>query len=236
MSLWCISSYTRAVESPTELWSSLDAMIDAKLALTDPALEDTLRASDAGGLPQIQVSPSQGKLLHLMARMCGATSILEIGTLGGYSTIWLARALPASGTLVTLELMPKHAEVARANIARAGLAGRVEFRVGPALASLERLAAERRPPFDLTFIDADKQTIPEYFQWAIRLSKPGSVIIVDNVIRRLADPAPPAEDPHILGLRRFFDQLASDRRITATAIQTVGAKGHDGFALAIVLP
>ena len=210
-------------------------MIDAKLALSDPALDDAVRASDAAGLPQIQVSPAQGKLLHLLARMCGARSILEIGTLGGYSTIWLARALPPDGSLITLELMPAHADVARANLARAGLAHLVDVRVGPALTSLERLAAEHHAPFDLTFIDADKQTIPEYFQWAIRLSKPGSVIIVDNVIRRLADPTVPADDPHATGLRRFFDHLAADTRISSTVIQTVGAKGHDGLALTIVL-
>jgi len=219
-------------------WSSLDAMIDAKLALTDPALEEALRASDAAGLPQIQVSPAQGKLLHLIARMRGAHRILEIGTLGGYSTIWLARALPATGALITLELMPAHAQVARANLDREGpaLSTRVEIRTGPALASLDHLIAERYPPFDLVFIDADKAGIPEYFERSIRLSKPGTVIVVDNVIRRIADPAVAADNPDAAGLRRFIDHLGADPRVSSTIIQTVGAKGHDGFALAIVLP
>lgn len=224
------------MDTGTEAWTAIDAMIDTKLSLTDPALEAALRASDAGGLPQIQVSPTQGKLLHLMARMRGARSILEIGTLGGYSTIWLARALPPDGKLVTLELVPKHAEVARANIARggAGLADRVEFLVGPAIESLERLVAERHPPFDLIFIDADKPPIPEYFAWSMRLSKAGTVIIVDNVIARIASAPESSEDAAALGLRRLFDQLASEPRISATVIQTVGVKGHDGMAIAIV--
>jgi len=224
--------------TPTELWTSLDAMIDAKLSLTDPVLDEALRASDAAGLPQIQVSPAQGKLLHLLARMRGTQRILEIGTLGGYSTIWLARALPIDGTLITLELLQKHADVARANLDREGqgLSGRVEIRTGPALASLDRLIAERVPPFDLVFIDADKAGIPEYFERSIRLSKPGTAIIVDNVIRRIADPSTAADTPDAAGLHRFFNQLRDDHRISATIIQTVGAKGHDGFALAIVMP
>ena len=176
------------------------------------------------------MSPAQGRLLQILARMAGARRILEIGTLGGYSTIWLARALPADGRLVTLEATPKHAEVARANIARAGLADRVELIVGPALETLPRLDG----PFDLVFIDADKESNADYLGHALRLSRPGTVIVCDNVVRdgRVADAA--STQPAILGTRRFFDRLGSEPRLTATAVQTVGAKGWDGFAIALV--
>ncbi|HEU5109285.1 MAG TPA: O-methyltransferase, partial [Micromonosporaceae bacterium] len=189
----------------------------------------------AAGLPEIQVAPNQGKLLQLMAQIRGARRILEIGTLGGYSTIWLARALPHDGRLVTMEYDRRHAEVARANIARAGLADRVEVRVGAALDLLPALARERPEPFDLTFIDADKQSNTEYFRWALRLSRVGSVIIVDNVVRggRVTDPN--SDDPSVVGTRRLFDALAAEPRVTATAIQTVGSKSYDGFAMAVVI-
>jgi predicted O-methyltransferase YrrM len=205
------------------------------LAPPDAALEAALRDSAAAGLPAIAVSPAQGKLLHLLARMQGARNILEIGTLGGYSTIWLARALPGGGRLVTLEVDPKHAETARANIARAGLDGMVELRLGPALETLPLLAAEKRDLFDLIFIDADKAAIPEYFAWALRLSRRGTMIIVDNVVRNgaLADPA--STDAAVMGARRLHELLACEPRVSATTLQTVGSKGYDGLTLALVV-
>ena len=215
-------------------WAAVDAYLDVRLALHDEALDAAVAASEDAGLPAIQVTPSQGRLLHLLARMRDARAILEIGTLGGYSTIWLARALRRGGMLVTLELEPKHAEVARRNLERAGLADRVEVRVGPALASLEQLAADGAGPFDLTFIDADKPNNPRYFEWAVKLSRPGAAILVDNVIRHGAVADAASEDPSVIGSRAVLEAMAQDPRVTATAIQTVGAKGHDGFALAIV--
>ena len=184
--------------------------------------------------PSIQVSAAQGKLLHLLARMRGARSILEIGTLGGYSTIWLARALPAAGgRLITLEAEPKHADVARANLAAAGLSNVVDLRLGRAIETLPTLTKEA--PFDLVFIDADKPSTADYFQWALKLTRPGSAIVVDNVVRRGAVADASSTDANVQGVRRFYDALASDRRVTATAMQTVGSKGYDGFALALVL-
>jgi predicted O-methyltransferase YrrM len=197
-------------------------------------LDAVLQASAAAGLPQIHVSPQQGKLLHLLARISGARNVLEIGTLAGYSTIWLARALPADGRLVTLEAEPAHAEVASANIARAGLSAVVELRLGPALETLPRLAAEGRGPFDLIFIDADKPATTDYFTWALRLARRGSVIVVDNVVRAGAVADATSEDPDARGMRRFLEMLLIERRVTATVIQTVGSKGHDGFVLALV--
>lgn len=194
-----------------------------------------MQVSSASGLPAYAVSPTQGKLLFLLAQIQGARSILELGTLGGYSTIWLARALPPDGTLVTLEASPKHAEVAHANIANAGLADRVEFRVGSALDTLPQLAAEGRAPFDLVFIDADKENNPSYFTWALKLSRRGSVIIIDNVVRDGAIMNAASVDPVIRGIRRFHEMLAAEPRVTATAIQTVGSKGYDGFILARVI-
>jgi predicted O-methyltransferase YrrM len=217
-----------------ERWSAVDRYITDHLLPGDPALDAALAASDAAGLPQISVTPNQGKLLHLLARMQGARTILEIGTLGGYSTIWLARALPPGGRLVTLEADPKHAEVARANIARAGLAEIVEVRVGRALDLLPRLAAEDRPPFDFLFVDADKPSNPEYLAWTLRLSRPGSVIIFDNVVRSGAVADASSEDPNVRGVRRLYEALAAEPRVSATAVQTVGSKGYDGLAIAYV--
>ncbi|KWX00485.1 O-methyltransferase [Carbonactinospora thermoautotrophica] len=217
-----------------ERWTAVDRYITDLLVPSDPALDATLQASAAAGLPPINVSPAQGKLLHLLARAQGARTILEIGTLGGYSTIWLARALPADGRLITLEADPKHAEVARANIARAGLADVVEVRLGRALDTLPRLAAEGHGPFDLIFIDADKPSNPDYFAWALKLSHPGSLIITDNVVRDGAVIDADSDDPRVQGTRRFFELLAAEPRVSATAIQTVGDKGYDGFAIALV--
>jgi predicted O-methyltransferase YrrM len=216
------------------LWSAVDDYLTDQLVRPDPALTAALESSEAAGLPPINVTPNQGKLLQVLARALGARRILEIGTLGGYSTIWLARALPAGGRLVTLELEPKHAEVARANLARAGLDGVAQVRVGPALESLPGLAAEGLAPFDLIFIDADKPSNPDYFSWALRLSRPGSLIVVDNVVRAGAVADPASEDPAVRGVRRLNELLASEPRVSATAIQTVGDKGHDGLAFALV--
>lgn len=217
-----------------ERWTEVDRYLADALFSPDPALEAALAASAAANLPPIQVSVTQGKLLHLLARISGARAILEVGTLGGYSTIWLARALPKDGKLVTLELDPTHAEVARSNIARAGLESVVELRVGPAIDSLPQLKAENCGPFDLIFIDADKQSTTEYYEWALHLSRPGTVIVVDNVVRGGAVTETEHNDPRVPGIRRFFDRLTGDKRVTATAIQTVGSKGYDGFALAVV--
>lgn len=217
-----------------ELWTAVDRYIAAHVVPGDPALDAALADSEAAGLPAIAVTPAVGKLLHLTARLQSAACILEIGTLGGYSTIWLARALAPGGRLVTLEVDPKHAEVARNNIARAGLADCVEIRLGPALETLPQLAAEKCVPFDLVFIDADKENCAAYFDWAIKLSRPGGLIIVDNVIRNGAVVDAGSGDPRVQGVRRLFDLLASEPRVTATVLQTVGAKGYDGFVLAIV--
>jgi predicted O-methyltransferase YrrM len=185
-------------------------------------------------LPTIQVSAAQGKFLHLLARIHGARTILEIGTLGGYSTIWLARALPANGRLITLEAEVKHADVARKNVANAGLNQAVDIRTGKALESLPRLAAENIGPFDLIFIDADKPGTPEYFQWALKLARVGTVIVVDNVVRKGALADARSTDPNVMAMRRFHEILASETRVSATTIQTVGTKGYDGFTLALV--
>jgi predicted O-methyltransferase YrrM len=217
-----------------EQWTAVDRYLTDLLAPPDPALDAALRTSAAAGLPAINVSPNQGKLLHLLARAQGAREILEVGTLGGYSTIWLARALPPGGRLVTLEADPGHAEVARANIASAGLDGVVQLRLGRALDTLPRLAAEGRGPFDLVFIDADKPSTPEYFAWALKLTRRGSVIITDNVVRKGAVADQASDDPNVQGMRRFLELLAAEPRVSATAIQTVGGKGYDGFALALV--
>jgi predicted O-methyltransferase YrrM len=216
------------------LWTAVDHYIDGMLVPADAALDAAIEASNAAGLPPINVTPSQGKLLYILARTLGAQNILEIGTLGGYSTIWLARALPKNGRLVTIESDPRHAKVALANISRAGLGGLVDLRIGLALETLPQIAAEGGGAFDLTFIDADKRSIPEYFNLALKLSRRGSLIIVDNVVRdgRVIDAA--SSDPDILGIRRFNELLALEPRVSATAIQTVGAKGHDGFAIALV--
>jgi|SRR5579885_634268 predicted O-methyltransferase YrrM len=217
-----------------ELWSRVDSYITDLFARPDDALTAALLASEAAGLPTINVSPPQGKLLQVLAIAVGARAILEIGTLGGYSTIWLARALPPNGRLVTLEADPKHAEIARANIARAGLSDRVELRLGRALDTLPRLAAERRGPFDFIFIDADKPSYAEYFSWALKLSRAGTLIIGDNVIRKGSVINPAADDPRVPGVRRFNELVAAEPRVAATAVQTVGAKGYDGFTIAVV--
>ncbi len=216
------------------LWSDVDAYIDDRLVGADPVLQEALSASADAGLPAIALSPAQAKLLHLLARVHGARSILELGTLGGYSTIWLARALPAGGRLVTLELDPGYAALAAANVERAGLAGLVEIVVGPALESLRALVAEGAGPFDLIFIDADKQGTPKYFEQALVLSRPGSVIVTDNVVRGGALIDADSTDPRVLGMRRFHELLAREPRASATTIQTVGSKGYDGFTLALV--
>jgi predicted O-methyltransferase YrrM len=217
-----------------ERWSAVDRYIADRLLPADPALEAALEASAAAGLPAHQISPAQGKLLQLLALMQGAQTILEIGTLGGYSAIWLGRALPAGGRLVALEADPGYAEVARANVDRAGLADVVELRVGPALDTLPLLAAERRGPFDMIFIDADKRSNAEYLGWALELSRPGTVIVADNVVRGGAVADDGDGDATVQGVRRFYELLAADPRVSATAIQTVGLKGHDGFAIGLV--
>jgi predicted O-methyltransferase YrrM len=219
-----------------ELWAEVDRYIVDTLVGSDAVLDAALEASREAGLPPINVAPNQGKLLNLLARVLGARSILEVGTLGGYSTIWLGRALPPGGRLVTLELEPRHAEVARASIERAGLADVVTVRVGRALDSLEALEAEGAGPFDLVFVDADKPSNPDYFRWALRLTRPGSVIVVDNVVRNGAVVDADSSDPAIRGTRELNELMASERRVSATEVQTVGSKGYDGFALALVLP
>lgn len=217
-----------------ETWSGVDKYFTDLLVPSDPALNAALADTDAAGLPQHNVAPNQGKLLQLLAKICGARTILEIGTLGGYSAIWLARALPAGGRLVTLEANPKHAEVAFANIVRAGLASVVDLRVGKAVDILPRLAAEGIAPFDLIFIDADKPSNPEYLGWSLKLSRPGTVIIGDNVVRNGAVTDSSSTDPNVQGVRRFLQLISSEPRLSATALQTVGSKGYDGFAIAIV--
>lgn len=217
-----------------ELWTAVDKYFAEKLLQADPVLEEAQKASEAAGLPPIAVTPHQGKLLHLLTRMMGARSILEIGTLGGYSTIWMARALPANGKIVTLEYSEKHARVARSNLARAGVAEKVEVIVGPALESLPKLAAAGRGPFDLFFIDADKPSNADYFQWAMKLSRPESLIILDNVVRKGAVADPSTADEEAKGVRRCMDAMAKEKRFTATAIQTVCSKGYDGLAIGIV--
>ena len=218
-----------------KLWTAVDQYINEMLIPSDPVLAAALRAAADAGLPQIQVSPPQGKLLHILVRSLAARRILEIGTLGGYSTIWMARALPPNGHVLTLEAEAKHGEVARANFARAGLTHCIEVRLGPALDTLPRVAAEGPAPFDFIFIDANKSTIAEYFDWALRLSRPGSVILVDNVIRDGEVIDADSDDPDVQGVRRFNVRLAEESRVSATEIQTVGSKGYDGFAMAVVL-
>jgi len=220
-----------------ELWSAVDRYICDRLLDEDPALDAALAASDAAGLPPIAVTANQGRMLELLVRIHGARRVLELGTLGGYSTIWLARGLPPDGRLITLEANPHYAEVARANIAAAGHGEMVQMRVGPALETLPVLAGEGAS-FDLIFIDADKQNYPGYLEWSLKLAHPGTLIVGDNVVRDgaiVADEEDPrSADGVIQGVRRFYELLAAEPRLDATAIQTVGAKGHDGFALALV--
>jgi len=217
-----------------DLWTAVDNYIADLFIQQDFALQAALDSSAAAGLPTINVSPAQGKLLHLLARVQGARKILELGTLGGYSTIWLARALPPDGRLISLEVDPKRAEIARANIARAELANMVEIKVGRAADSMQKLLAEGRGPFDLIFIDADKPSYAEYLQWSLKLSRPGTLILADNVIRKGAVADPASTDENVRGIRKFNEVLAAEKRVTTSVIQTVGSKGYDGLALILV--
>ena len=217
-----------------DLLSAVDSYIADLFVPTDSALTAALEASAAAGLPEIQVSPSFGKLLYLFARMQSAQTILELGTLGGYSTIWLARALSVGGKLITLESEPHHAAVALANIARAGLTHVVELQVGPAIKALPQLVQTQRGPFDLIFLDADKESYPDYLPWLLRLSRHGTIIVADNVVRNGGVIDEQSDDPRIKGVRRFNELFANDARISATIIQTVGIKGYDGFAIGLV--
>ena len=218
-----------------DLWTKVDAYFGNLLAPGDPALDAALAANHKAGLPAIDVTALQGKFLELLVRATGARRILELGTLGGYSTIWLARALPTGGQVVSLELDPRHAEVARGNLQTAGVLDRVDVRVGPAADQLRSLAASGAPPFDLIFIDADKSGYPEYLKLSLTLSHPGTLILADNVVRdgKVIQPGNP--DPNIQGVRRFAELVAAEPRLSATALQTVGTKGYDGFVLAVVL-
>jgi predicted O-methyltransferase YrrM len=218
-----------------QLWFDVDDYVTGTVVAPDAALDSAIAATARAGLPPISVSAPQGKLLNLLARSIGARRVLEIGTLGGYSTIWLARALPAEGRVVTLEIDPSHAEVARANVDAAGVGSRVDIRVGPAISTLPALSQEGAGPFDLVFIDADKPNIPEYFTWSVKLSRPGALIIVDNVVRNGAVLDTSGQRPDVVGVRRLHEMLASDPSVSTTTIQTVGAKGYDGFTLALVL-
>jgi predicted O-methyltransferase YrrM len=216
-------------------WTAVDSYLTGLLVRPDPALDGALDTIAAEGLPSISVAPNQGKLLYMLARMIGARSVLEVGTLGAYSTIWLARALPAGGRVITLEADAKHADVAKRNLARAGLSSMVDLRLGVALETLPKIAAEKLGPFDVIFIDADKVNTTSYFDWALKLAHVGSLIIVDNVVRDGAVADPKTGDASVKGMRRFFDRLAAESRVEATAIQTVGSKGYDGLAIARVI-
>jgi predicted O-methyltransferase YrrM len=217
------------------IWSAVDTYFCEALIPFDQVLSDALRDSDAAGLPPHNVSPTQGKFLNLLAKIKGAQRILEIGTLGGYSTIWLARALPVGGHLVSLEADPTAAAVAKTNIARAGLAHLVDIRLGKAVDSLGMLTQEQAAPFDLIFIDADKPNNPNYLEWSLKLSHPGTVIVGDNVVRNGVVSDASSNDPDVVGVRQFFDLMAENPRLSATAIQTVGSKGYDGFSMAVVM-
>ena len=216
------------------VWTEVDRYLEEALLPEDPVLTEVMRESRAAGLPAIQVSPTQGRFLALLVQAMGARSLLEVGTLGGYSAIWMARALPPEGRLLTLEVDPTHAEVARRNIARAGLAEKVEIRRGAAIETLPKLVAEGAGPFDVTFLDADKPPSADYFDWALRLSRPGSAIVIDNVVRQgeVLDGA--SSDASVQGIRRLIARVAAEPRVSATALQTVGRKGYDGFLLALV--
>jgi predicted O-methyltransferase YrrM len=215
-------------------WTAVDGYIADLFIAPDFALEAALDSSRAAGLPSINVSPAQGKLLYMLARMQAARSILELGTLGGYSTIWLARALPPEGRLISLEIDPKRAEIARANVARAELTNAVEIRLGRAEDTLQQFVNEGRPPFDLIFIDADKAGYADYLKWSLKLARPGTLIVADNVVRKGEVANPASKDENVQGIRRFNEMLAAEKRVTTTVIQTVGSKGYDGLALILV--
>ena len=217
-----------------DVWEAVDKYFDEMLIPRDSALDDALAAASAENLPAIQVSSVQGKLLHLLARIMGARNILEIGTLGGYSTIWMARALPEGGRIITLEADPKHAEVAQKNFARAGVENKIELRLGKALDTLPKVAADGRAPFDMFFIDANKSNMPEYFEWSLKLARKGSVIIADNVVREGAVLDARSKDADIQGIRRFLEMVGKEKRVSGTALQTVSTKSYDGFALVLV--
>jgi predicted O-methyltransferase YrrM len=217
-----------------EQWTAVDHYIGQTVVPSDAALDAAMAASAKAELPSIAVTPNQGKLLHILARLVRAHRVLEIGTLGGYSTIWLARALPVDGRVISLEVNPKHAEVARSNIERAGLSGAVDIRLGKAIDSLRQIADEGLGPFDLFFIDADKASIPEYFTWSLKLARPGSLIIVDNVVRKGAVIEANSADVDVQGVRQLNNILAKESRVAATTLQTVGSKGYDGFTIALV--
>ena len=223
-------------EKPKKIWEQVDAYFSDALIPPDAALEAAIDANRAANLPAIDVTPLQGRFLELLVRVTAARRVLEIGTLGGYSTIWLARALPEGGAVVTLELEQAHAEVARKNLQRAGLAHRVDLRVAPAAESLAAMVREQCPPFDFIFIDADKTSYPEYLQWSLKLSHPGTLLVADNVVRdgRVIEPDNP--DTNIQGVRRYTELIAAEPRLSTTALQTVGSKGYDGFAISVVLP
>jgi predicted O-methyltransferase YrrM len=217
-----------------DLWEAVDKYLDRMLIPHDSSLDDALAAAAAAKLPAIQVSSVQGKLLHLLARIMGARNILEIGTLGGYSTIWMARALPEGGRIITLEADPKHAEVAQKNFAHAGVESKVELRLGKALDTLPKVAADGRGPFDMVFIDANKSNMQEYFEWSLKLARTGSVIIADNVVREGAVLDAASKDADIQGVRRFLEMVGKEKRVSGTALQTVSTKNYDGFALVLV--
>lgn len=217
------------------LWSTVDRYLTDLFLPPDSILETVITSAEAAGLPPHQVAPNQGKLLYLLAKAIRSQNVLEIGTLAGYSTIWLGRAVGPEGRVVSLEANPQYAELARANIVEAGLAEIVEVRTGPALETLPKLAVESSNPFDLVFLDADKPNNPGYLEWALKLTRPGSLIIADNVIRNGAVADPDSDDPNVLGIRHFHEMIAGNPRLSATALQTVGSKGYDGFTLALVL-
>lgn len=217
-----------------EIWTSVDQYFGDLLIREDAALQAAVETSAAAGLRPIQVSPAQGKFLHVLASAIGARNILEIGTLGGYSTIWLARALPEGGRVITLEINPKHAEIASSNFARAGVTGKVELRLGGALDTLPQLAEERRGPFDLIFIDADRPNMLAYFDWSLKLARRGSIIVADNVVRQGGILNASSDDGDIQGVRRFAEMASKEKRVSGAVLQTVGKKGYDGFALLLV--
>jgi predicted O-methyltransferase YrrM len=220
---------------PTQkMWTEVDEYFGDHLLKSDAALDAILAANRKAGLPPIDVTPLQGKFLELLVRMSSARRVLEIGMLGGYSTAWMARALPSDGRVISLELEQRHADIARKNLESVNLSDRVEIRVGRAADSLQKLVAEKAAPFDLIFIDADKAGYPDYLDWSLKLSRPGTVIVADNVVREGAVIDPKSADPNVQGVRRFTEKLAAEPRLTATALQTVSSKKHDGLILAVV--